>query len=77
MSPTRLKREFPNSNAQIGAAVIPVKEDALGNVGLELIVLLAASGCVLLRACATHRQPAAVEGNEPAERDGRPRGHRR
>ena len=48
----RLKREFPNSNAQIGAAVIPVKEDALGNVGLELIVLLAASGCVLLIACA-------------------------
>ncbi len=48
----RLKREFPTSNAQIGSAVVPVKEDALGNVQLELIVLLAASGCVLLIACA-------------------------
>jgi len=48
----RLKRDFPASNAQIGAAVVPVKEDALGNVRLELIVLLAASGCVLLIACA-------------------------
>jgi putative ABC transport system permease protein len=48
----RLKRDFPASNAQIGAAVVPVKDDALGNTRLELIVLLAASGCVLLIACA-------------------------
>jgi putative ABC transport system permease protein len=48
----RLKREFPDSNRQIGAVVVPVKEDALGNTRLELIVLLAASGCVLMIACA-------------------------
>ncbi len=48
----RLKKEFPASNGQLGAVVVPIKEDALGNTRLELIVLLGASGCVLLIACA-------------------------
>ena len=48
----RLARQFPDSNAQIGAVVVPLKEDALGDTRLQLIVLLAAAGCVLLIACA-------------------------
>ena len=48
----RLGRDFPDSNRQLGAVVVPIKEDALGDTSLELIVLLAAAGCVLLLACA-------------------------
>jgi putative ABC transport system permease protein len=48
----RLSREFPDSNAQLGAVVVPIREDLLGNTSLELVILLGASGCVLLIACA-------------------------
>ena len=48
----RLAREFPDSNGRLGAVVVPIKEDVLGDTRLELIVLLGASGCVLLIACA-------------------------
>jgi predicted permease len=48
----RLGRDFPDSNRQLGAVVVTIKEDALGDTSLELIVLLAAAGCVLLLACA-------------------------
>ena len=49
---SRLAAEFPNSNARVGAVVIPLKEDVLGDRGLQLVVLMAAAGCVLLIACA-------------------------
>jgi putative ABC transport system permease protein len=48
----RLAREYPDTNRQVGALVVPVKEDALGDTRLQFIVLLAAAGCVLLIACA-------------------------
>jgi predicted permease len=48
----RLAREFPNTNEHIGAVVVPMKEDLLGNTSVQLAVLLAAAGCVLLIACA-------------------------
>ena len=48
----RLARDFPDSNRQLGAVVVPIREDALGDTRLELVVLLAAAGCVLLLACA-------------------------
>jgi putative ABC transport system permease protein len=48
----RLSVEYPSSNARVGAVVIPLKEDLLGNTSLQLIVLMAAAGCVLLIACA-------------------------
>jgi hypothetical protein len=47
-----LAREYPDSNHQIGAVVVPIKEDLLGDTSLRLAVLLAAAGCVLLVACA-------------------------
>jgi predicted permease len=48
----RLTREYPDTNSNVGAVVVPVKEDFLGDTSVQLIVLLAAAGCVLLIACA-------------------------
>ena len=48
----RLAAEYPSTNARVGAVVIPLKEDLLGDKGLQLVVLMAAAGCVLLIACA-------------------------
>ena len=47
-----LKRESPTTNADIGAVVTPLRSDLLGNRREQLIVLMAASLCVLLIACA-------------------------
>lgn len=48
----RLAREYPESNARIGSVVVPLQEDLLGDARLQMVVLLAAAGCVLLVACA-------------------------
>jgi putative ABC transport system permease protein len=47
-----LTREHPDSNTNVGAAVVPVKDDALGNTRVELLVLMGAAAAVLLIACA-------------------------
>src|SRR4051812_19360306 len=47
-----LEQQYPGSNTGIGAVVVPVKEDALGNTRLELLVLMGAAAAVLLIACA-------------------------
>jgi predicted permease len=49
---TALKRQYPDFNANVGAVVVPIKEDLLGNTQLELIVLMAAATFTLLIACA-------------------------
>ena len=48
----QLGTDHPDSNRRLGAVVVPVREDLLGDVHLELLVLMAAAGCVLLIACA-------------------------
>jgi predicted permease len=48
----RLKVQYPNENRYTGALVVPMKEALLGNTRTELLVLMAAAGCVLLIACA-------------------------
>ncbi len=48
----QLEQQYPNSNYRVGSAVVPVKDDVLGNTRLELLVLMSAAGCVLLIACA-------------------------
>ena len=48
----RLEQQYPDSNYRVGAVVIPIKEDLLGNTRLALFVLMGAAGCVLLIACA-------------------------
>src|SRR5260370_2944016 len=48
----RLSEQYPNSNRRIGAVVVSLKDQLVGNTGTALLVLLAAAGCVLLIACA-------------------------
>ena len=47
-----LGRQFPDSNRNIGAVVVSMKEDALGTTRTELLILMAAAAAVLLIACA-------------------------
>ena len=48
----QLAKEYPDNDKDIGAVVIPMREDAAGNTRIELLVLMGAAGCVLLIACA-------------------------
>ncbi len=48
----RMQRDFPDSNAKLGATVIPLSEEVLGNTRDAVLVLVVAVGCVLLIACA-------------------------
>ena len=48
----RLTEQNPGSNRGLGVALVPAKEDALGNTRVQLLVLMAASAAVLLIACA-------------------------
>jgi len=48
----QLETEYPANNTRLGAAVVPMREEAVGKTGIELLVLMAAAGCVLLIACA-------------------------
>jgi putative ABC transport system permease protein len=46
-----LEAEFPG-NRRIGAVVVPIREQMLGNTRVAVWVLMSAAGCVLLIACA-------------------------
>lgn len=48
----RLEAEYPDTNKQIGTVVVPLREHLAGKLRIALWVLLGASGCVLLIACA-------------------------
>ena len=48
----RLEREYPRTNANIEAAVVPLSEAIVGRVRRGLLVLFGAVGMVLLIACA-------------------------
>ena len=73
----RLTREFPATNADVGAEVVPLSEDLLGDTHLQLMVLLGGAGCVLLDRVRQRGEPAAVSRLEPARRARDPRLARR
>jgi putative ABC transport system permease protein len=48
----RLAQQYPDTNKEIGAAVVPLRDHAAGNVRFSLLLLLASCGGVLVIACA-------------------------
>jgi predicted permease len=48
----QLTREYPDSNRDVGAVVISVREDVLGDTRVELLVLMIAAASIVLIACA-------------------------
>ena len=48
----RLEKQYPDSNAKVGAEVIPLKELIVGDSRTELLIMLGAVGLVLLIGCA-------------------------
>ena len=47
----RLEQQYPATNLHVGASVVPMKDQMVGNTGIALLVLLGAAACVLLIAC--------------------------
>jgi putative ABC transport system permease protein len=48
----RLREEYPDTNRDVGALVVPVREDVLGDTRVELVVLMIAAMATVLIACA-------------------------
>jgi predicted permease len=47
----QLEREYPDSNKEMGAQVVPLRDDMVGDIRPILLVLLSGAGLLLLIAC--------------------------
>ena len=52
----QLEQQYPITNKEVGAAVVPLRDHTTGNVRFSLVLLLASCGGVLLIACANVSQ---------------------
>jgi predicted permease len=48
----QLTVEYPDSNRDVGAVVVPVREEILGDTRLEVLILMIAAASIVLIACA-------------------------
>ena len=48
----QLTQEYPDSNRDVGAVVVSVREDVLGDTRVEVLVLMIAAASIVLIACA-------------------------
>ncbi len=48
----RLEAQYPNTNRQVGAVVVPMREQVLGDIRVEVIALAIAAMAIVLIACA-------------------------
>jgi predicted permease len=59
-----LEQEHPGTNRQVGAVVVGLRDQIVGNTRVLLIALLCAAGCVLLIACANIANLLLARGSE-------------
>ncbi len=48
----RLSEQYPESNRDLGAVVVPIREQVLGNTRVQVIALMTAAAAIVLIACA-------------------------
>ena len=65
-----VREEFPDTNRGIGATVVPLREDLVGETRTELLVLMAAAACAAQRKC---RRPCGALSSWPVARVSRKR----
>jgi putative ABC transport system permease protein len=49
---TRLMEQYPDSNRDVGAVVVPIREQVLGDTRVQVIALMIAAAAIVLIACA-------------------------